>query len=77
MTEGFVAWRDKNRNQMEVFEFSAGGFGILNVPDEATLQLTMMEYSFGPFSKIQVRPILDGDTALAQWQQAMKAMGSS
>lgn len=78
LIQSFVAWREKYRNRMEAFEFfagSAGGFGILNVADEGTLNQIMMEYAFSPYSHIQVRPILDGDAALAQWQQAVQQMG--
>ena len=62
---------------MEVFEFFAGGgggFGIFNVPDEATLNRIMVEYPLTPYSKVTVRPILDGDTALGQWREIMREM---
>jgi hypothetical protein len=78
MIQGFVAWREHYREQMEVFEFFAGGgggFGVFNVPDEATLHQAFIEYPFSPFSDIEFRPILDGDTALQQWQAAIRAMG--
>ena len=62
---------------MEAFEFFAGGgggFGVFNVPDEATLNQIFIEYPFSPFSTIEFRPVLDGDTALRQWQAAVQAM---
>src|SRR5919107_5588103 len=71
LMEGFAAWRDAHRERMEAFEFFAGGgggFGIFNVPDEATLNRIMVEYPLTPYSEITVRPILDGDTALGQWR---------
>ncbi|MCP6711750.1 hypothetical protein NL489_30835, partial [Klebsiella pneumoniae] len=71
MMEGFAAWRERHRGSMEVFEFFAGGgggFGVLNVPDEAGLNRIMIEYPFLPYSSLEVRPILDGDTALRQWR---------
>ena len=78
--DGFAAWREANRENMEAFEFFAGGgggFGILNVPDEAALNRIMVRYPFTPFSKITVRPILDGDTALGQWREIMsEGMGA-
>jgi muconolactone delta-isomerase len=77
MTEGFAAWRERYRPQMEAFEFfagSAGGFGILNVADEATLNQIMLEFPFALYSEIEVRPILTGDAALKQWQQAVASM---
>jgi hypothetical protein len=74
LLEGFVAWREANREHMEAFEAFAGGgggFGIFNVPDEATLDRIMFQYPFFPYSEITVRPILDGDTALGQWREIM------
>lgn len=67
LLEAFADWRERYRDSMEAFEFfagSSGGFGILNVPDEETLSRVMNEYPFSLFSKITVRPILDGDMAL-------------
>src|SRR3712207_6277505 len=45
-----------------------------DVPDEATLNRIMVRYPFTPFSEITIRPILDGDTALAQWREIMSEM---
>jgi muconolactone delta-isomerase len=74
LLEGFVAWREANREHMESFEAFAGGgggFGIFNVPDEAALDRIMFQYPFFLYSEITVRPILDGDTALGQWREIM------
>jgi hypothetical protein len=64
---------------MEVFEFFAGaggGFGIVNLEDEAALNLMFVEYPFSPYSEITLHPIVDGDTALRQWQHALQEMQS-
>jgi hypothetical protein len=77
LMEGFAAWREVHRERMEAFEFFAGGgggFGIFNVPDEATLNRIMVQYPLTPFSELTVRPILDGDTALGQWREIMSEM---
>src|SRR5215217_6188671 len=77
LMEGFAAWRDAHRQRMEAFEFFAGGgggFGIFNVPDEATLNRIMVEYPLTPYSEVTVRPILDGDAALGQWREIMREM---
>src|SRR3712207_9385843 len=77
LLDGFAAWRDANRENMEAFEFFAGGgggFGILNVPDEATLNRIMVQYPFTPFSEITIRSILDGDNALGQWRGTKSEM---
>ncbi len=77
LVQAFSDWREQYRSQMEVFEFFAGaggGFAVLNVPDEATLQRIVMEYPFNPYNDLEARPILDGDTALRQWQDALQSM---
>jgi hypothetical protein len=77
LLDGFAAWRDTHRESMEAFEFFAGGgggFGILNVPDEATLNRMIVQYPFTPFSEITTRPILDGDAALRQWREILREM---
>ena len=77
LLDGFAAWREAQRESMEAFEFFAGGgggFGILDVPEEATLNRIMVRYPFTPFSEITIRPILDGDTALGQWREIMSEM---
>ena len=80
LLEGFVAWREANREHMESFEFFAGGgggFGIFNGPDEATLNRIMFQYPFFPYSLITVRPLLDGDSALGQLREIMsEGMGA-
>ena len=79
LIQGFAAWRERYRSISESFEFFAGGgggFGVVNVPDEATLNQMMIEYPFGPSSELEIRPVLDGDKALAQWQAAMQAMAA-
>jgi hypothetical protein len=75
LMQGFVDWRERYRDRMEVFEFfvGGGGFGVINVPDEATLNQMFIEYPFSPFSSMEFRPILDGDAALRQWQSALQA----
>jgi hypothetical protein len=79
LLDGFAAWRDAHKEHMESFEFFAGGgggFGVLNVPDEATLNRIMVQYPLTLYSDITVRPILDGDTALGQWRELMSEMMS-
>ena len=77
LIQGFIDWRERYRSQMEVFEFFAGaggGFGIINVADEAALNQMFIEFPFSPFSEIEFRPTLQGDAALRQWQQAVQTM---
>ncbi len=73
---GFASWRARYRGHMEVFENFAGaqgGLAILNVADEATLNQIMIEFPFTPYTEIEVRPLLDGDVAIEQLQQAFQA----
>ena len=77
LLDGFADWRDAHRESMEAFEFfagSGGGFGIFNVPDEATLNRIMVQYPLTPYTEITARPILDGDTALGQWREILSEM---
>jgi muconolactone delta-isomerase len=77
LLEAFAAWREAHREHMESFEFFAGGgggFGIFNVPDEATLNRIMVQFPFFPYSELTARPILDGDSALGQWREIMSEM---
>src|SRR5919107_689466 len=60
LLEGFVAWREANREHMESFEFFAGGgggFGIFNGPDEATLNGMMVQYPFFPYQPDNGSPL--------------------
>ena len=74
-----VQWRERSRPYMESFDFfagSQGGCGILNVPDEATLNQVMLEFPFALSSTVEVHPLLDGDVALGQYQQLLQTMAA-
>jgi hypothetical protein len=75
--ERFAEWREQYREHLQSFEFfagSPGGFMVINAPDEVVLNQLMAEYPFVEYVDIEVRPIIDGDTALAQWWQVMRRM---
>ena len=75
--ERFAEWREQYREHLQSFEFfagSPGGFMVINVPDEVVLNQLMAEYPFVAYVDTEVRPIIDGDTALAQWWQVMRRM---
>jgi hypothetical protein len=77
MMERFAEWREQYRGHLQSFEFfagSPGGFMVIDVPDEIVLNRLMAEYPFVGYVDIEVRPIIDGDTALAQWWQVMRQM---
>jgi hypothetical protein len=75
--ERFAEWREQYRDHLQSFEFfagSPGGFMVIDVPDEVVLNQLMAEYPFVAYVDTEVRPIIDGDTALAQWWQVMRRM---
>lgn len=75
--ERFAEWREQYREHLQLFEFfagSPGGFMVFNVPDEVVLNRLMAEYPLVAYVDIEVRPIIDGDTAFAQWWQVMRQM---
>ena len=78
--QAFAAWRERYRSVFESFDFFAGGgggYGVANVADEATFNQMMLEYPFGPLSELEIRLVIDGDKALAQWQAALQAMAGA
>src|ERR1700730_3908759 len=77
MLDGFKAWREKYRGQMESFFFFAGrqgGGGILNVPDEAALNKMMLEWPLSQYSDTHIEKLVDGDVALKQWEVALQTV---
>ncbi len=79
MIQAFSDWwgRHKGTTFEAAYFFAGGGggFGIANVADEAALHQVMLEWPFTPFSRLEVRPLVDVETALGQWQAALQAMG--
>lgn len=76
--EAFAAWRERYRPLMESFLFfasGAGGGGVVNAPDEATLARMMAEYPFGPYSDTDIYPVIDGDAGIAMWREVLRQMG--
>ena len=73
----FTDWRAQHRSKFEVFEFFAGGggLGILNVSDEAELHQMMMGFPFGPYSDVDIRPIVNGDVAPGHYHAMIAQMG--
>jgi hypothetical protein len=76
LVAAFKGWRECYKSMTETFEFFAGGgggIGIVNVPDEQTFNKMMFEYPLGLISNLEIRPIIDGDIGLAQWEAAIRA----
>ena len=73
MFHGFAAWWNFYRANWEngyFFAGNAGGFGVANVPDEATFHRMMIEWPFAPYFDLDARPVLGVDEALALWLDA-------
>lgn len=67
--QAFAAWRERYRQHLESFYFftaGGGGCGVVNAPDETVAQM-FMEYPWGPYSEVELHPVVDGDLALARW----------
>jgi hypothetical protein len=77
LVAAFAAWREQYRSVSESFEAfvgGKGGFGVVDVEDEATLHRMMIEYPFGPTSDYEIQALVPGDQAIAMWQEMAKAM---
>jgi len=70
-----AAWRERYSDQLEVYGWfvAGGGFGIAGVDDDAMLCRMVAEHPFTPFSKLDVRPIVDADVGAAQWRETFAA----
>jgi hypothetical protein len=68
--------RQRHSDRFEAFGIfpGGGGCGIVDVPDEATLQRMMAEMPFAPFSDHQIRPFVDGPTG---WRQARESVAAA
>ena len=65
------------KDRTEPFEFFAGttdGFMVIDTTDEIEFNRMMAEYPLTPYVQMEVRPIINGDTGLAQWWQVMRRM---
>jgi hypothetical protein len=74
--QAFAEWRERYRQNLESFYFftaGGGGCGVVNAPDETVAQM-FMEYPWGPYSEVELLPIVDGDAALARWQELLTHM---
>ena len=52
----------------------AGGGGIANVDSLEELDAVMVEFPFGPFSEIEILPLVDLDGSLQRMKQATEAV---
>jgi hypothetical protein len=74
LVQGFIDWRERYRGQMESFDFFAssnGGCGIVNA-DETAIYEMLASWPFGPFSNIELYPLVEGDKALRMFQDIVR-----
>ena len=76
VTEGAIAWKERHSDSIELLGtfVGGGGFGVINAPDEETLNQIVIEMPFSWFSDVEVRPFVKGDAGLRQWHEAAQAM---
>jgi muconolactone delta-isomerase len=67
------AWHRRYEESFEAFGLfpGGGGFGIVDVQDEAELHRIMAEMPFSAFSDVQTRVFVDAATG---WRQAKEAV---
>ncbi len=76
MADAGLAWFQRYQDQLEAFgNFpGGGGFGVVDVDDAETLNQMLLELPFVAFSRIEVRPVVPGETAFRQLRDAAAAM---
>lgn len=76
LAQGFTAWRDQYRDQLEYFAWFTsgnGGCAIANVADETELFQIMVSWPLTPFSDVETHVLVDGDEALSFWSNMIQS----
>jgi hypothetical protein len=68
-------WRSRYADRLDAYAWFAagGGCGIIDVDREETLSQAICEHPFYPFTKTEVRPLVDADVAAGQLEAALAA----
>ena len=79
IADGAIDWYERHRDKFSAFGTfpGGGGFGVVEVADEAELNQLIIEMPFSWFSDVQVRPFVDGIEGLQQFKQAVEAMAAA
>ncbi len=77
LIDGSLEWNSRYREHLQEFGLfpGGGGFALVNVPDEATLNEMVVRHPFAFFSDIQAIPFVDGETGWQQLREAAQALG--
>ena len=75
MIGGMSAWVEQHAAKMETLYFFAGGggFGVLDIDDAADAYRLMAEHPFTQYADVEVRPVVDPETALRTLQEVAAA----
>ncbi len=78
MFEGLAQWVGRYGPQFETLYFFAagGGFGVIDIDDSAALQRMLAEHPFTVFADVEIRAVVDPQTALTNLQEAFAARGA-
>ena len=70
-----LGWSEQHAEELEQFGLfpGGGGFGVVNVADEAALHQMMLEMPFSPFNHHDIYPFVEGRAGLRQAYEAMSA----
>ena len=77
LIDAMTAWTRRYEAKMEqVWAFAGipGGCGIIIIDSLDELDAIMVEFPFGPFSDIEIYPLVDLGAALQRAKQAAQAM---
>jgi hypothetical protein len=76
--DGAIAWHERYQDKFQAFGTfpGGGGFGVVEVADEAELNQLIIEMPFSWFSEVEVRTFVDGAAGLHQLKQAVDAMAA-
>ena len=75
LTQGMAGWLEKYGSRFSPLEFfvGGGGFGVTDIDDSAELHRIVAEHPFTPFADVEIRPVLDPATAMANLREAFAA----
>ena len=68
-------WRARHAGRVDVYAWfvTGGGFGVVDVEDEAALYDAIMSHPFTPLSRYDVRPLVDADVASQRTRELFAA----